>query len=44
MTHMSVGFWQLGGSGLVYYWTLIVCKDPNVAVTLPTLPFGGPGF
>jgi hypothetical protein len=44
MTHLSVGFWQLGGSGLVYYWTLIVCKDPNTAVTLPTIPFGGPGF
>src|SRR6185503_2147447 len=43
-THLSVGFWQLGGTGLVYYWTLIVCKDPNNAVTLPTIPFGGPGF
>jgi hypothetical protein len=43
-THMSVGFWQLGGSGAVYYWTLIICKDPNTAVTLPTIPFGGPGF
>jgi len=43
-THMSVGFWQLGGTGLVYYWTLIICKDPNSAVTLPTIPFGGPGF
>jgi len=44
MTHMSCGFWQLGGSGLVYYWSLIICKDPNTAVTLPTIPFGGPGF
>jgi hypothetical protein len=44
MTHMSVGFWQLGGSGLVYYWTLIVCKDPNNAVTLPNVPFGGVGL
>jgi hypothetical protein len=44
MTHLSVGFWQLGGSGLVYYWTLIICKDPNNAVTLPNVPFGGVGL
>ena len=43
-SHMSVGFWQLGGTGQVYYWTCIIAKDPNTAVTLPTLPFGGPGF
>ena len=44
MTHLSAGFWQLGGSGLVYYWTLIVCKDPNNSVTLPNVPFGGVGL
>lgn len=44
MTHLSIGFWQLGGSGLVYYWTLIICKNPNNAVTLPNVPFGGVGL
>jgi len=44
MTHLSVGFWQLGGTGLVYYWTLIISKDPNNSVTLPTIPFGGVGL
>jgi hypothetical protein len=44
VNHMSVGFWQLGGTAEVYYWCCIIAKDPNTAVTLPTIPFGGPGF
>ena len=44
VNHMSVGFWQLGGTAEVYYWCCIIAQSPNTAVTLPTIPFGGPGF
>jgi hypothetical protein len=44
VTNMSVGFWQLGGTAETYYWCCIIAQNPNTAVTLPTLPFGGPGF
>jgi hypothetical protein len=44
VTNMSVGFWQLGGTAEVYYWCCIIAQSPNTAVTLPTIPFGGPGF
>jgi hypothetical protein len=45
LTHLAVGFWQLGGpNSQVYYWTAILAKDPNANVTLPNIPFGGPGF
>lgn len=43
-SHLSVGFWQLGGTSEQYYWSCILARDPNTIVVLPTIPFGGPGF